>query len=65
MAITLNESELQPKLLKSGWDEFNLAAGKTLKVETSPDGEENLNVTCPRGKQWKVTISVSIEETDV
>lgn len=41
-----------------------MAAGKTLKIETSPSGEEILDVTVPAGKKWSVGIVVSVEETD-
>lgn len=39
-------------------------AEKTLKIATSPDGEEFLEGTVPEGKVWKVVITISIEECD-
>ena len=42
-----------------------LAAGKTLKVETSPAGEEILTAVVPAGKVWSITIVIDITETDV
>lgn len=40
-------------------------AGQTLKIETSPGGNEILDVTVPAGKQWSVIVNVDIRETDV
>jgi len=42
-----------------------LAAGKTLKIETSPAGEEILAAAVPAGKAWSITIVIDITETDV
>lgn len=63
MAITLIDREVTAKTMKIGSDEFDMAAGKTLKIETSPAGEEILNEEVPAGKSWHVTISISISET--
>lgn len=48
----------------TGTDTFNLAAGQRLKIETSPAGEEHLNVEVPAGKKWNVSITASYSETD-
>jgi len=37
-------------------------AGKRLKIETSPGGEEILDEEVPAGKSWKIRIAVSVEE---
>lgn len=51
---------------KSGTqDNIIVPAGKTLKIETTPDGEEVLNVVVPAGKRWVVAIGVDIREEDV
>ena len=39
-------------------------AGKTFKVETTPDGEEILIGLVPVGKKWRVAITLSIVESD-
>lgn len=53
------------KTTKSGTAVLEIPAGKNLKIETTPEGEEILNVTVPTGKKWTVNISVSITETSV
>lgn len=40
-----------------------LPAGKSIKIETSPQGEELLNAEVPAGKTWTVRVTVHIEET--
>ena len=50
--------------LYSGRDRFILASGKHVKLETTPDGEELLDAVVPEGKQWEVTVSVSVAEKD-
>lgn len=40
-----------------------VAAGKTLKIETSPDGIDILELTVPAGKSWEVHFSIEIVET--
>lgn len=63
MALELSETwPIHAK--KAGSETIAVAAGQTLKVETSPDGEEVLEVTCPAGKAWLVSIVVDITETD-
>jgi len=47
-----------------GNEDFNLSAGKSLKIESSPQGEEYLDVTVPEGKSWTVHIHLTIVETD-
>jgi len=42
---------------------FVIPAGKTLKIETTPQGEEILSETVPAGKTWTVSISVSVIES--
>jgi len=52
------------RTMSGGTGYFSMAAGKTLKVETSPQGEDLLNEQVPAGKVWTVVVSVSITETD-
>ncbi len=41
-----------------------LVAGQHLAIETSPAGEEYLDVEVPAGKVWNIRVSVSITETE-
>ena len=50
--------------IKAGHEAVAVSAGKSLKIETSPDGEEVLNAECPAGKAWSVQVDVTITETD-
>lgn len=43
---------------------LTLAAGERLMIETSPGGEEYLNIVAPPGKAWNIRVSVSITETE-
>ena len=47
-----------------GQEEFDLPAGKSLKIETSPEGEEILNVTVPEGKKFVGLVVVDYLEVD-
>lgn len=65
MAIALAEYVHTAKVVKSGnAGAIPLVAGQKLRVETSPDGEEILDVECPAGKAWTARIIVEITETD-
>lgn len=67
MAINLSTVTVSARAsanFSQGSVDFSLATGKTLKIETSPNGEEILDLTVPVGKSWDVSISVSINETD-
>lgn len=65
MAITFNTVDHPARTTKSGTDTFTVVAGKSLKIETTPEGEEILNSEVPTGKQWEVRVSVNIIETNV
>ena len=41
-----------------------VVAGQTLKIQTSPEGEDILEELCPEGEGWEVRIQVRIEITD-
>jgi len=47
-----------------GNGDFDITAGTHLKIETSPDGKEVMNVVVPEGKKWRVQINLEITETD-
>jgi len=66
MAITLTTRTIPEQVIKSGSeDALEVVAGKSLKIETSPDGIDILDEEVPAGKVWVVTISVQIKESDV
>jgi hypothetical protein len=50
--------------LYEGDETFTVVAGKTLKIETSPNGEDILETECPVGKVWSVRVLVEITETN-
>jgi hypothetical protein len=43
---------------------LQIAAGQTLKIETSPGGDDILEATVPEGKVWNTSISVQVNEED-
>jgi len=63
--MDLDISEMPAYKDMSGTSEFDLETGKTFKIETSPNGEEILNVTVPPGKLHHVKIIIKITELDV
>ena len=48
----------------TGTDDFNIPAGSRLRIETSPGGDEYLDVQVPEGKEWRVQINIEITESD-
>ena len=64
MAIELGRTAVGAYDQLIGGSEFEVAAGQSLKIETSPDGEEVLDEECPVGKAWAVYVFVKIVETD-
>ena len=48
----------------TGKQSFDLIAGKSLKIETSPQGIDILNDEVPAGKVWGVTVKVIAYEKD-
>lgn len=47
-----------------GSDTITVTAGQTLKIETTPGGQEVLLEEVPEGKLWSAKINVEIVETD-
>lgn len=41
---------------------FTVPAGKTLKIETEPDGEEIFAGTVPAGKKWDINLVLDVDE---
>jgi len=63
--MELTDTSRPAEISKYGDENFQVQAGKTLLIETSPSGEEILNLDVPEGKRWEVRISVNIVEMDV
>jgi len=63
--MNLTENSHPAYILMAGSEEVEIAAGKSLKIETSSQGEEILDVVCPTGKKWSARVIVEIVETDV
>lgn len=61
MAINLGEQMFAVTRVLRGSDSFVVASEDWLKVETT--GVEILNETVPAGKQWRVEVTVKIEES--
>jgi len=59
------DTTIVASIRKLGVAQLDVIAGKSLKIETSPQGEEVFNIKVPIGKVWHVEISVLITETDV
>jgi len=62
MAIELNlqtTPAVAPRSCYSGAGSFVVAGGKSLKIESSPDGDEYLYFELPEGN-WNVAISINI-----
>ena len=64
MDLTLQTTEaIAAKKFYSGSESFTVAAGKALKIETSPQGQEILDFTLPNGDgNYRVTVKLSIQE---
>jgi hypothetical protein len=52
-------------VVHTGSDEFEISAGQSLKIETSPEGDEILNAECPAGKVWYASVRIDIKEKNV
>lgn len=44
---------------------MNVAAGKTLKLESTPNGEEALAELVPAGEAWEVKVNITILKSSV
>ena len=62
--MDLRDISVEARSVVAGDQLFEVAAGKTLKIETSPQGQDILDLTVPVGKKWSVQINVAITETD-
>ena len=64
MPMELETFVITPATLRRDDATFAVSAGQSVKIETSPGGEEILAVECPAGKAWSARIIVEITETD-
>jgi len=48
-----------------GSGKFEVDSGKSLKIETSPRGEDILDLTVPSGKKWEILLKLHITETNL
>lgn len=55
---------VEARNVQAGYALVTVGAGKVFKIETSPQGEDILNLTVPEGKVWSVQMNVQITETD-
>ena len=67
MTITLLTTHPEGLLRRSGGETFTLSAGKRLQIRHNESGEivDVLDETVPSGKEWEVSISVQVSQTDV
>lgn len=59
--MELNEEVLPARNTKQGSTTVTVAAGKSLKIETTPGGEDILDVEVPAGETWTVSINVYVQ----
>jgi len=64
MPLDTIELVVTPRKVLAGDFPFTVTAGQTLKVETSPAGEDIYEDACPAGKVWAVRVYIRITETD-
>ena len=62
--IELGENNHPARTVLHGSGVYTVEAGKTLKIETSPNGEDILEEEVPAGKVWSAHITINIDETD-
>lgn len=62
--MELTDASVPAKKGYLGNKELVIPAGKHLRIETSPDGDEVLDAVVPAGKVWTVQIHMTITETD-
>lgn len=53
-----------PNVTYTGKGDIPVSNGKHFKVETTPNGEDVLDVGPPEGKKWLVGITINVVETD-
>jgi len=64
MELAIKERTVAASRQRYGIEIVEIQPGQTLKIETSPGGEEILNFECPPGSVCTVQVSVIINEVD-
>lgn len=49
----------------AGSEEFTATAGQSIKIETSPSGDNILDETVPEGHEWACKVWIEITEVKV
>jgi hypothetical protein len=57
------ETEPAKKVSTRVSENVEVTSGQTLKIETTPDGIEVLNVECPEDETWNAQVIVQITVT--
>ena len=63
--MELVDTSVSARDLLWGAEGFDVAAGKTLKIETSPSGVTILEVEVSEGETWHIQINMQIEKFSV
>ena len=63
--MELIDSSVSARNLVIGSYSSDVTAGKSLKIETSPRGEDILDIEVPVGESWHVVINIQIEKFSV
>jgi hypothetical protein len=64
MAFELIPDHVEAKSRYQSSGNINMVAGQTIKVETSPGGEEFISWTVPVGKTWVIDMGITVHEED-
>lgn len=62
--ITLITKTVPQKVVIEGMGGFTATAGQSVKLETSPAGQDIIDEEVPAGKVWRVYLSITINEED-
>lgn len=62
--MQLNTFSIPASVKKAGQGRYIVTPEQSFKIESSPQGEDILEVSPPAGKQWAITVRVNIEESD-
>lgn len=63
--MQLNTFTVPASVKKAGQGSYVIAPEQSFKIETSPDGEDILDISPPAGKKWTISCKINIEESDV
>jgi len=62
--MDLRDMSVKARSIQAGNSAFVATDGQVVKIETSPQGEEILNLTVPEGKVWSISVNLQITEVD-